>query len=145
MNNLKKALVIASAAVMCAFPFAPSIADNSSLIGINSITADAATSRYKTPNLKKLNNGRKYYSAKYDKNKCYEDVKWIQDAYMKIRASKYYYVQQYAFPAISVDGYYGDKTENAIRQFQAWYHLDRVDGLAGAETISWLKSELAKV
>ncbi|WP_028519395.1 peptidoglycan-binding domain-containing protein [Ruminococcus flavefaciens] len=145
MNNLKKALVIASAAVMCAVPFAPSIADNSSLIGINSITADAATSPYKTPNLKKLNNGRKYYSAKYDSGKRYEDVKWIQDAYMKIRADQYYYVQQYALPAITVDGYYGNKTADAITKFQSWFHCDSVDGAAGAETITKLKDLLAQV
>ena len=145
MNKLKKAIVVASATVMSAIPFAPSVSSNVSLFCVNTITASAAKSSYKTPNISKLNNGRKCYDARYDSGRCYEDVKWIQDVYMKVRSTQYYYNQLYAFPSIKVDGYYGPKTRDAIIAFQSWYHLDYVDGLAGAETILKLKDLLPTI
>ncbi len=145
MNTIKKALVVASAAVMCALPCVPAVSNNVSFFSVNSITADAATSKYKTPNVDHLNNGRKYYSKNVDSGRKYEDVLWIQDAYMKIRSAQNYYVQKYALSAIKVDGYYGKNTATAIEQFQSWFDLDGVDGLAGKETITALKMLLKKV
>ena len=135
MNIIKRTFVVASAAVMCALPLASSIADKGTFFSSNSIIASAA---YRTPNVYNLNNGRSYYCKNNDQWTCYEDVRWIQDKYMKARASQNYYVQKYAFPAITVDGYYGPNTEQAIRQFQSWYGL-KVDGCAGVETITALK------
>ncbi|WP_295069784.1 peptidoglycan-binding domain-containing protein [Ruminococcus sp.] len=144
MNTIKKAFVVASAAVMCALPLVPAVSNNASFISVNPITADAATSKYKTPDVYHLNNGRSYYCKANDQSRKYEDVLWIQDAYMKIRGSQYYYVQKYAFPAITVDGYYGKNTEAAIKKFQSWYGI-KADGYAGRETITALKFVLKNV
>lgn len=41
---------------------------------------------------------------------------------------------QINFPVLAVDGVYGDKTEEVIKDFQASQSLDPIDGIAGLDT-----------
>jgi len=112
MNIIKKAFVVASAAVMCAIPLAPSVADNTTFFSSNSITASAANyttdyNQYSTP---------KRADGYYNPNYSYSEVKWIQAAYNKIIST--FKIDGKWESKIAVDGYYGQQTRNAVKLIQ---------------------------
>ncbi len=141
MNKIKKAVSIVSAAVLCAIPLAPSVSNNVSFFNNTAITASASClldDFYPRPSAK--------YNGCYNPNVMYEEVKWIQIA-CNVIASAY---GDYNLSTIKVDGYYGNKTKNAVRRIQelTFFFKDRnknrtfvaggitADGLAGKITVA---------
>ena len=138
MNMIKKAFVVASAAVMCALPLAPAVANNTTLFSANSITASAAvTTYYQQYPEPTRNNG--VYSSSYS----YREVMWIQAAFNYLN-NKYHI----GMAALDVDGYYGQKTTAAVKAIQRGYFKKggkviygsiKEDGLCGKDTRSKMK------
>lgn len=140
MNIIKKAFVVASAAVMCAIPLAPSVADNTTFFSSNSIIADAAdyTTNYKQFPTATRANG--YYESWVS----YREVKWIQAAINNIKAK--YGVNTINY--LDVDGYYGQNTTYAVTMIQRGnfykngkriYGPIAADGYAGKNTQAKIK------
>lgn len=140
MNIIKRAFVVASAAVMCALPLASSIADKGTLISSNSITASAAnytTAYWNYPTATRANG---YYESWVS----YGEVKWIQAAINNIKAK--YGVNTINY--LDVDGYYGNNTTYAVTKIQSgnFYKNGRriygpitADGYAGKNTQAKIK------
>ena len=139
MNIIKKAFVVASAAVMCAIPLAPSVADNTTFFSSNSITASAAYytknfSQYPTPT-----RADGYYNPNYS----YREVMWIQAAFNYLN-DRFNMGMNY----LDVDGYYGPKTTAAVKKIQRcsfyWngrlvYGSIKEDGYCGKDTTGKMK------
>lgn len=63
------------------------------------------------------------------------DVRWLQEKLLELG---------YSLPNGGADGLYGKSTETAVRNYQRDRGLSMIDGLAGDETISAIKSKKGK-
>ena len=135
MNKIKRAFVVASAAIMCALPLAPAVADNGTFFSSNSITASAANYTTAYWNYTPASRANGYYESWVS----YSEVKWIQAAINSIKAK--YGVNTINY--LDVDGYYGSNTTYAVTMIQKgnFYKNGRkiygpitADGYAGQNT-----------
>lgn len=143
MNIIKKAFVVASAAVLCAAPLAPSVANSVSLFKNTAITASAEdkyTDKYWRFQTASRANGY------YESWKSYSEVKWIQAAYNWILDN---YTNNSGRSKIVVDGYYGPNTTEAVKYIQRTtfnnnkkgYKVGKIkeDGYCGKDTQAKIK------